>query len=79
MATAIRPFDVLNQSLGKRVIVALRGDREYRGIMDGYDIPHINLMLREVDEVTMAGKPEEKHTSHRTVIVRGENIIYISP
>ncbi|PKK81874.1 MAG: small nuclear ribonucleoprotein [Thermoplasmata archaeon HGW-Thermoplasmata-2] len=74
-----RPFDVLNQSLSKRVIVAVRGDREYRGTLEGYDIPHINVILREVEEVERVGKPEEKHTNHRMVVVRGENIVYISP
>lgn len=77
--TKKRPLDVLNASLNKRVIVHLRGKREYRGTLDGYDHPHMNLVLKQVEEILHAGTPEEKMTSKETVIIRGDNIIYISP
>ena len=77
--TKNRPLDVLNASLNKRVIVHLRGGREYRGTLDGYDHPHLNLVLKQAEEVTKVGTPEETLTKREMVIVRGDNIIYISP
>lgn len=77
--TKKRPLDVLNGNLNKRVIVHLRGGREYRGILDGYDHPHMNLVVKQVDEVLRAGTPEETITKKEMVIIRGDNIIYISP
>lgn len=74
-----RPLDVLNASLNKRVIVHLRGGREYRGTLDGYDHPHLNLVLKQAEEVTKLGTPDETTTKRELVIVRGDNIIYISP
>jgi small nuclear ribonucleoprotein len=74
-----RPLDVLNASLNKRVIVHLRGGREYRGTLDGYDHPHLNLVLKAAEEVQKVGTPEESVTKRELVIVRGDNIIYISP
>jgi len=74
-----RPLDVLNASLNKRVIVHLRGGREYRGTLDGYDHPHLNLVLKQAEEVTRVGTPDEQSTKRELVIVRGDNIIYISP
>jgi small nuclear ribonucleoprotein len=74
-----RPLDVLNASLNKRVIVHLRGGREYRGTLDGYDHPHLNLVLKQAEEVTRVGTPDEQTTKRELVIVRGDNIIYISP
>ncbi|MHB8606058.1 MAG: LSM domain-containing protein [Thermoplasmatota archaeon] len=74
-----RPLDILNGSLNKRVIVHLRGGREYRGILDGYDHPHMNLVVKGAEEVTKMGTPEEKTTKHELVIIRGDNIVYISP
>ena len=74
-----RPLDVLNASLNKRVIVHLRGGREYRGTLDGYDHPHLNLVLKGCDEVHKVGTPEETTLKKDLVIVRGDNIIYISP
>lgn len=77
--TKMRPLDVLNASLNKRVIVHLRGGREYRGTLDGYDHPHLNLVLKQVDEVLRVGTPDETTTKRELVIVRGDNIVYISP
>ena len=74
-----RPLDILNASLNKRVIVHLRGGREYRGTLDGYDHPHLNLVLKGCEEVLKVGTPDETIAKKETVIVRGDNIIYISP
>jgi len=79
VTTKNRPLDVLNASLNKRVIVHLRGGREYRGTLDGYDHPHLNLVLKQAEEVTKVGTPDETLTKREMVIVRGDNIIYISP
>ena len=70
-----KPLEVLHRSLNSRVIVELRGNRGYRGILDGYDIPHMNLVLRNAEEI-VDGNVVEKRDK---VIVRGDNIIYISP
>lgn len=74
-----RPLDILNGTLNKRVIVHLRGGREYRGTLDGYDHPHMNLVVRNAEEVTNAGRPDEKITQRELVIIRGDSIIYVSP
>jgi small nuclear ribonucleoprotein len=74
-----RPLDVLNGNLNKRVIVHLRGGREYRGILDGYDHPHMNLVVRNCDEVTNVGTENEATTTREMVVIRGDNIVYISP
>jgi small nuclear ribonucleoprotein len=77
--TRNRPLDVLNASLNKRVIVHLRGGREYRGTLDGYDHPHLNLVLKQAEEIQKLGTADETTTKRELVIVRGDNIIYISP
>ena len=72
---AKRPLDVLHGALNQRVLVALRGGREYHGTLDGYDHPHMNVVLKNADEV-QAGANVRKHAN---VIVRGDSIVYISP
>lgn len=72
-------MDVLNESLDERVIVELRGRREYRGTLDGYDQPHMNIVLRGVEAISHKGTDKETTADHDTVIIRGDNIIYISP
>ena len=70
----IKPLSVLNKSLKKRVIVELRFNRKYCGIMDGFD-PHLNLVLKDVEEY----QENEIKRKLNTTIVRGDNVIYISP
>ncbi len=43
------PLSVLNQAIGKNVMVKLKGRRKYRGVLDGYD-PHMNVVLRNAEE-----------------------------
>ena len=70
----VKPLTVLNQSLHKSIIAQLKGDREYRGTLDGYD-PHMNLVLRGAEEYIHS----ELARKLELVIVRGDNVIYISP
>ena len=70
----IKPLNLLNQKLNNRVIVELKGNREYRGILDGYD-PHMNLVLKNAEELFES----ETKRKLETAIVRGDNVIYISP
>lgn len=73
------PMDTLNDHLGDRVIVELRGRREYRGTLDGYDHPHMNLVLLDVEEINDKGTDDEETLEHDSVVIRGDNIVYISP
>jgi len=70
----IKPLSVLGQSANKNVIVELKGKREYRGVLDGYD-PHMNIVLKNAEEF-VNGESVKKVS---LIIVRGDNVIYISP
>ena len=74
MSQPIKPLTVLNQSLHKPIIAQLKGGREYRGTLDGYD-PHMNLVLRGAEEFIKG----ELSRKLELVIVRGDNVIYLSP
>ena len=69
-----RPMDILDQVLNRQpVLVSLKGGREIRGVLQGYDV-HMNLVLDKAEE-EINGQP----VSIGTLIVRGDNVIYISP
>jgi small nuclear ribonucleoprotein len=53
--------------------VSLKGGRELRGVLQGYDV-HMNLVLDKAEEVENG---EVRNVG--TLIVRGDNVIYISP
>ncbi|MBU7019362.1 MAG: small nuclear ribonucleoprotein, partial [Theionarchaea archaeon] len=47
---AEKPLDVIHKALDGNVIVELKGSREFRGKLVGYDI-HMNLVLEEAEEL----------------------------
>lgn len=68
-----KPMDILNQAREKRVLIRLRGNRRMRGILKNYDI-HLNLTLENAEEIAQEGAAKLGD-----VIVRGDNVIMISP
>ena len=68
-----RPLDILNNALNTPVIVRLKGAREFRGNLQGYDV-HMNLVLEEAEELK-----EGEARKLGTVIIRGDNVVYVSP
>jgi small nuclear ribonucleoprotein len=64
----------LETSMGKVVLIKLKGGKVIRGTLQGFD-QHMNLSLEKAEEVAEEGQSK----SLGTLIVRGDNIIMISP
>ncbi len=64
----------LETSMGKVVLIKLKGGKVIRGSLQGFD-QHMNLALEKAEEVAEDGQS----TNLGTLIVRGDNIIMISP
>jgi small nuclear ribonucleoprotein len=71
---ANRPLDILNKALQTSVIVRIKGGREFRGVLNGYDV-HMNLVLQSAEEI-QAGEVTKKLGS---VVIRGDTVVFISP
>ena len=70
----MKPLSLLNQSINSNVMVELKGGRGYRGVLDGFD-PHMNLVLKNAEELLN----NESQRKVDLAIVRGDNVIYVSP
>ncbi len=68
-----RPIDVLNNAKGKRVLIKLKKDTEISGILQAMDL-HLNMWLENAEQTT-----EDKTIKLGTILVRGDNILYVSP
>ncbi len=64
---------LLSENLGKIVLVKLRGNRLLRGSLRSFD-QHLNIVLENAEEVFENGTRRLG-----TVIIRGENVIFVSP
>lgn len=65
---------MLQESLGKTVLMRLRGGRSLRGLLKGFD-QHLNLVLDKAEDIS---DPENVESLGK-IIVRGDNVVIISP
>ncbi|MBQ03665.1 RNA-binding protein [Candidatus Bathyarchaeota archaeon] len=65
---------VLDSSLGRTILIQLRGGRTLRGILEGFD-QHVNLVLKEAVDVS----DPSAELDLGTIVLRGDNVIMISP
>jgi small nuclear ribonucleoprotein len=68
-----RPIDVLNNAKGKRVLIKLKRGPEISGILQAMDL-HLNMWLEGAEQMS-----EDQRTKLGTILVRGDNILYVSP
>jgi small nuclear ribonucleoprotein len=65
---------IFQESMGKVVLVELKGGRSVRGKLFSYD-QHMNLVLEDSEEVSTDGNSRQLGM----IIVRGDNVVLISP
>jgi len=65
---------ILEDSLGKIVLVRLKGGKSLRGKLQGFD-QHMNLVLEEAEDISEGTNTQPLGT----IVVRGDNVIIISP
>ena len=70
-----RPFDLLNKSIGQRVLVRLKDGSGIRGKVSSFDV-HMNIVLEEAEELGDDGNSKARIG---TLLLRGGNILFVSP
>ncbi len=65
---------VLDESINQVVLIKLKGGKTLRGSLLGFD-QHMNLLLDSSEEVPIEGESK----SLGTIVVRGDNVVMISP
>ena len=65
---------VLDESINKMVLIKLKGSKTIRGNLLGFD-QHMNLLLDQSEEI----RSEGDSLTLGTIVVRGDNVIMISP
>ncbi|NWF94928.1 MAG: RNA-binding protein [Candidatus Thorarchaeota archaeon] len=70
-------MELLQKSIGAQILVELKGRKKLKGRLRGYD-QHLNLILETAEEISV-DETSEKAEPINTVIVRGDNVILVSP
>ncbi len=70
---ANRPFDMLNESIGKEILVLLKGQVSIRGTLKAFDV-HLNLVLDNAEKLENG----ETQTKYGKVMLRGDSVVLIS-
>ena len=65
---------VLNESVGKPVLIKLKGDRKIKGILIKFD-QHMNMVLKNSVEYSK----EDNSVNIGDIMLKGDNIVIISP
>jgi len=65
---------VLDESINKIVLIKLKGNKTIRGNLLGFD-QHMNLLLDQSEEIPSEGDSK----SLGSIVVRGDNVVMISP
>ena len=65
---------VLDESINQVVLIKLKGNKTTRGNLLGFD-QHMNLLLESSEEIPAEGDSN----SLGTIVVRGDNVVMISP
>ncbi len=65
---------LLAASLGKTVLVKLKGNKEVRGKLKSFD-HHLNIVLEDAEELF----PDGSQRRLGLIIIRGDNVVVVSP
>ncbi|KAG7450621.1 Sm-like ribonucleoprotein [Guyanagaster necrorhizus] len=77
MASQILPLELIDRCIGSRIWVIMKSDREFSGILLGFD-DFVNMVLEDVTEyeTTLQGK---KKTHLAQTLLNGNNICMLIP
>ncbi|NPA86413.1 MAG: small nuclear ribonucleoprotein [Candidatus Diapherotrites archaeon] len=69
-----RPFDLLNEAIGREVLVQLKNGMQIRGTLLAFDA-HMNLTLDGAEEI----EGVETKRKLGKILIRGDTVIFVSP
>ncbi|GBG29469.1 U6 snRNA-associated Sm-like protein LSm5 [Hondaea fermentalgiana] len=72
MAAQLLPLELIDRSVGKKIWVIMKGDKELVGTLKGID-EFVNMVLEDVTEyeVTSAGKTKKQL---KQILLNGNNV-----
>lgn len=76
----VLPLEVVDKCQGHRVWLLMQGDREYYGLLRGFD-EYLNMVLDDVSEYSFAGAGGKRllEGRHESILLNGAHVCMIIP
>lgn len=75
-----RPIDYLKSSINKVILIKVKRNRLFRGVLAGFD-EHLNLYLEDTSQLfeyqDEEGNIREERETLGNIVVRGDNVIFV--
>ena len=76
-----RPIDYLKNSINRIILIKVKRNRLFRGTLGGFD-EHLNLYLEGTSQIfeyqDEEGNIREEHEDLGSIVVRGDNVIFLN-
>ena len=69
-----RPFDLLNDALGKEALIILKAGRQVRGVLLAFDA-HMNLVVDDAEVTEQDGTVKKLGR----ILIRGDTVVIVAP
>ena len=78
--TSHNPIEQLSKSLNKMILIKIKKNRLFRGLLKSYD-QHLNLFLQECVQIyeieNENGELIQKTEELGEIIIRGDNVVFL--
>lgn len=79
-STSHNPIEQLSKSLNKMILIKIKKNRLFRGLLKSFD-QHLNLFLQECVQIyeieNEKGELIEKTEELGEIIIRGDNVVFL--
>ncbi len=76
-----RPIDYLKNSINKIILIKVKRNRLFRGVLGGFD-EHLNLFLENTSQLFEfqddEGNIKEEREELGSIVIRGDNVIFVN-
>ena len=77
-STKVNPLAVIDASIGQRIHIVMKGDKELVGTLQGFD-NYVNMVLEDVTEWSVDSDGNKQTTKIDQILLNGNNVCMLIP
>eukprot|EP01023_Acetabularia_acetabulum_P000642 TRINITY_DN10263_c0_g1_i1.p4 TRINITY_DN10263_c0_g1~~TRINITY_DN10263_c0_g1_i1.p4 ORF type:complete len:106 (+),score=17.45 TRINITY_DN10263_c0_g1_i1:29-319(+) len=76
--SVILPSELLDKCVGTRIWVIMKGEREFIGTLQGFDV-YVNMVLEDVEEYETSGTEQRLVKNLTQILLNGSQVAMLVP